>query len=521
MVEPQFDRSDAGNLNSLEKESFFGQSRLFLGLVLFAIFALGLAVRLYDLTDPPLDFHPTRQLRSAIIARGMYYQMLPDADEDTRRQAIAFGSSTGQYEPSILEYLVARTYLLLGQETLWVSRVFTSLFWIISGAALFSLAWRGASPGAALAGLAYYLILPFAGQASRPFQPDPVMVMWIVLTVFALYRWSEQKGEGGAGWKWAILAGIFGGIGVLTKVVAAYIVGGAAVAMVLYSQGVRRFWRSLQVWAMAVLMIAPTAIYYASRPGRASEYLESWTISLLHLLLEPSHYVRWFSFVQSLMGLGALLLSLLGVLIAAPRLRALLVGLWVGYVIYGLSLPYQMYTHNYYHLQLVPIVALGLVPIAQALLARIAGQPRLYRLLFAGIILAGIAFPAWVSVAELKREDYRSEPAYWQQIASYLPTDGKIIALTQDYGYRLMYYGWRKVALWPIRGERALSSLRGSNKEFEGFFAKRTEGKDYFLITSFNQLDDQPDLKQTLQERYPLIAEGSGYLIYDLAHPLP
>ena len=490
-------------------------------LAALALLALGLGLRLYDLTDQPIDFHATRQLRGALIARGLYYQMLPDADESTRSQAIAFGSSTGQYEPSILEYLVGRTYLLLGKETLWVSRVYTSLFWIISGAALFSLAWRAASPGGGLAGLSYFLILPFAVQASRSFQPDPVMVMWIVLTVWALYRWSEQKGEGGAGWRWALLAGIFGGIGALTKVVAAYIVGGAAVALVLYSLGMRRFWRNPQVWVIAALMIAPAGIYYASRPGRASEYLGSWTISLLHLLLQPSHYVRWFSFVQSFMGLGALLLSLLGVLIAAPRLRALLIGLWVGYVIYGLSLPYQMYTHNYYHLQLVPIVALGLVPVAQALLARIPWQPRLNRLLFAGVVLAGIAFPSWQSIAELKRQDYRGEPAYWQQIASYLPTDGKIIALTQDYGYRLMYYGWRKVALWPIRGERALSSLRGSEKEFEDFFAKRTEGKEYFLVTSFNQLDDQPDLKQTLRERYPLIAEGSGYLIYDLAHPFP
>ena len=50
---------------------------LWLGLALLA-FLLGLAVRLYDLTDPPLDFHPTRQLHSALIARGMYYQNLDD-----------------------------------------------------------------------------------------------------------------------------------------------------------------------------------------------------------------------------------------------------------------------------------------------------------------------------------------------------------------------------------------------------------------------------------------------------------
>jgi 4-amino-4-deoxy-L-arabinose transferase-like glycosyltransferase len=488
-------------------------------LLAFALLILGFGLRLYDLTDQPIDFHATRQLRGALIARGMYYRMLPNVDEDLRDRAIAFGSSTGQYEPSILEYIVARTYLLMGQEAPWVARVYNSLFWIIAGLALFDLARRAVSPWAGLVSLGYYLILPFAVQASRSFQPDPGMVMWIVLTFYALYRWSEQ--ERGASWTWAILAGVFGGIGVLTKVVAAYLVGGAAVGMVLYTLGVRRFWRSLQVWVMAVLMVTPTALYYGARPGRASEYFQGWTLSLSHLLLDPSLYVRWFSLVQSLMGLAALLLALTGVLLAIPRLRGLLLGLWVGYIVYGLFLPYQMYTHSYYHLQLVPIVALSLAPAVGAILERLALQARLHRVLFAGIFLIGIAFSAWQSVAELKREDYRGEPAYWQQIASYLPTDGKIVGLTQDYGYRLEYYGWRKVSLWPVRGERTLASLRGGTKEFEDYFAKRTEGKDYFLITSFNQLSDQPDLKQYLPEHYPLIAQGSGYLIYDLAHPLP
>lgn len=486
---------------------------------------LGLGLRLYDLTDQPIDFHPTRQLRGAIIARGMYYRMLPGVEEATRQRAIDYGNSTGQYEPSIVESLVARTYLVAGGEYLWISRLYTSLFWIIGGIALFDLARRlfrskssspdrplgfGAQAGALLA-LAYYLVLPFAVQASRSFQPDPGMVMWIVLAVWALQRWSEKTS-----WVWAIAAGLLGGMALLTKVVAAYIVGGAAVAVVLAVLGVRRFWRSPQVWLMLVWMLAPSVFYYASRQGRASEYFASWTISLSHLLLEPSFYVRWFSLVQDILGMGAILLALVGVLIAPARSRWLLAGLWGGYLFYGLFLPYQMYTHNYYHLQLVPIVGLSLAGIGQALYTQIADQPRLWRAALVGVLLVGIAHPSWVSIAEFNRESYRNEPAYWQEIASYLPTDGKIIALTQDYGYRLMYYGWRKVTLWPTRGERTLASLRGSAKEFEGYFGKRTEGKDYFLITAFGQFNDQPDLKQMLADHYPVVAEGDGYLIYDL-----
>ncbi len=494
-------------------------------LLLSLLLLAGLALRFYDLTDQPIDFHPTRQLRGAIIARGMYYDMLTSADPVLREQAIASWFSTGQYEPPILERLVAYAYLLAGGEYLWISRIFTSIFWIISAIALFDIARRmAASPAqgssqiagaAALIAVAYFLFLPFAVQASRSFQPDPGMVMWIVLSVNMLYRWSERRS-----WKWAILAGVFGGIALLTKVVAFYIIGGAAVALVLYTLGIRRFWRDPQVWAMIAIMVAPPAIYYLGRGGRASEFFTTWTVELAHLLLQPSFYARWLNTVQGLMGLATLLAALVGVLIARPRPRALLIGLWAGYVIYGLFLPYQMTTHSYYHLQLTPIIALSLVPLIEVILEKIGEQRWWWQVAFAGVVVVGLAFSAVVSIGEQKQEDHRVETAYWQEIASYLPVDGKIIALTQDYGYRLMYYGWRKVTLWPNRGELNVAKLRGSEKEFEEYFNKRVEDKSYFLITAFNQFRDQPDLQEYLEKYYPVVAEGVGYLIYDLENPL-
>ena len=57
--------------------SFFASSRLLLTCTVILLFGLGLAVRLFDVTDLPLDFHPTRQLLSALKARGMYDQTAP------------------------------------------------------------------------------------------------------------------------------------------------------------------------------------------------------------------------------------------------------------------------------------------------------------------------------------------------------------------------------------------------------------------------------------------------------------
>ncbi|HEX7975168.1 MAG TPA: glycosyltransferase family 39 protein, partial [Anaerolineales bacterium] len=374
---------------------------------------------------------------------------------------------------------------------------------------------QAAALGAALLALGYYLFLPFAVDASRSFQPDPGMVMWIVLTLYALYRWAEKPA-----WTWALLSGLLGGMAVLVKIPAAYIVGGAAVVMVLHTLGFKRFWRSPQVWVMAALMILPSAIYYlVIRQNRATDYFESWTISLSHLILEPGFYVRWFSFVQDLMGFGAMLLSLLGVLTARSRGRTLLLGLWGGYFLYGLTLPYQMYTHSYYHLLLVPVIALSLAPVGQMIVEKVLQQSRVWRILCAGVALLAIAFPVWTVRSNYANQNYRQEPAYWLQVGSLLPTDGKIVALTQDYGFRLMYYGWRKVTLWPTTGEQNLAALRGQGKSFDTYFAKHIEGKSYFLVTAMGQFTNQPTLKQALNDKYPLIAQGDGYLIFDLAHP--
>ena len=52
------------------------------------ILLLGLAIRFYDLTDAPLDFHPTRQLYSALKARGMFYENLETVPEWQRDFAV-------------------------------------------------------------------------------------------------------------------------------------------------------------------------------------------------------------------------------------------------------------------------------------------------------------------------------------------------------------------------------------------------------------------------------------------------
>ena len=510
--------------------------------LLILLLALGGLLRLLDLTDPPLDFHPTRQLRNSIIARAIYYDLLPNADPATRALADSIGRVPARYEPPVTETLVAATYLVTGGENIAIPRIYGTIFWLLAGLCLYDLARRITdSPIAGLLSLAYFLILPFAVQASRSFQPDPLMTASAFIGIYFLYRWSESQITNhqlpitNSSWRYALLASIFISFAVFVKIFIGFIAGGAAVAIVLFTlKG--KFWRSPQVWTMAAIMVIPAFLFYfVGDRGNSTEYITNWSLDMLKLITSTDFYSRWLSFLGSLFGLTILFLSLAGTLLAAPRGRALLIGLWAGYLLYGLFVPFQMYTHSYYHLQLTPIIALGLAPLAEAVIAKaaagrvdaadgrvgaegdvprpgVASRP-VWQAALVALTVAVVGYHSWVARSVLIAEDFRAEPAYWRAVGEAIPANANVIALTQDYGYRLMYYGWRRVDLWPLAS--GLAEIRGNTINAEKTFAEFAADKDYFLVTSFNQLDKQPDLKKIL-DGYPIAAQGDGFVLYDL-----
>jgi len=493
--------------------------RFWLNLVVAILLLIGLAVRLYGLTDPPLDYHPTRQLMNAIVARGMYYQMQPAADPQVRASAIQLMNAVEQDEPRIENFLVALTYLIIGGEYVWVGRIYSSLFWIAGGIVLFLLARRMVSARAAAVSLGFYLLLPFATYASRSFQVDPLMVLCIISTAYAFYRWGEEQT-----WKRAILAGLLAGLTILVKVTAALPLIGLAVGVALSQVGFRRALKSPKVWVILLLAALPGVLYYfIGISSRAASYFSFWNLSLARKLLDPSYYVRWLSFLHGVVDLTIFFIALGGMLIAPPKARALLAGMWIGYFIYGLFFPFQILTHDYYHLMLMPILALSLAPVADLVLDRLDKQGFIWRGIAAAALLFCVVYPAWVgrSAIYVAGNNYRREPPIWAKIGQVLPRDGNVIALTHDYGYRLAYYGWRMPnALWPTGADFDLNAARGlAQQDFQFMFADRIKGMRYFLVTLGSELESQAALKDMLYNHYTLIAEGDGYVIFDLEKP--
>jgi len=486
--------------------------------MLFLLFGLGAGLRLIDLTDQPLDFHPTRQLRSAIIARGMYYQWLPDVDPAVREPAIMAWNSMERYEPPIFEALVALTYWLTGGERLWVARLYAILFWMVGGAALYRLARNLLTPWAALFALAFYMVLPWGVSASRSFQPDPMMVMWTLLAALALERWAAGQGRS---WGWALLAGLLCGVAVLVKATALYPVGGmlAGVLLLRLAQDGLNVLRRAQIYPLLALAGLIPAGYYLGLGARSSEFASFWILSFSGLLADSKFYVRWLGLIRGLMDAGVFFGALLATFLYNARGRAVVFGLWAGYVLTGLTFPFQIYTHDYYSLLLVPLAALGLAPLAELAFQRLSVQPRIWQVGVGLAALGILGYYAYVGRSVLLAVNYRNEPIPWVRMGAELPCDGSIIALTQDYGNRLKYYSLRiPQRLWPSGADLQLAQAAGAERiaDFQAFFREQTEGMDYFLVNLFGDLEAQPLLKAELSEHYPVAAEGDGYILYDL-----
>ncbi len=472
-----------------------------------------------DLTDPPLDFHPTRQLRSAIIARSMYYRSSSEAESWQSKAALSQYTGQGIIEPLVMETIVANTYRVIGSDPVWVARIYSSLFWIIGGIGLYFLTSSMTSPDGGVLATAYYLFVPFGIIASRSFQPDPLMVMLIILALWALYYWYRKPS-----WKTAALAGILAGMALFVKAVALFPILFAMAAFILFSKGIRKAIRDPQIWLIAGLSVLPMILYmlYGVLFGSMeSQFLgrffpEFWR--------DLGFYFSWEDMATGIVGYGAIFAALLGAfLFRTAGLRAFGIGLWVGYFVFGMVFPYHFTTHSYYHLPLIPIVAITLAPIGALLFNPLADlKPEfLVRIVVFGILLAAIMIKVWVVGLDLAREDYRHEPAHWANIGEIIDHNPSVVGLVHDYGNRLAYFGWVTPKIWPPLGQQNLRELQGKPAiEVQEWFNKRAGNKDFFLVTMKNQFENQPELKKLLNDNFPVFAEGDGYLIFDLRNPL-
>jgi hypothetical protein len=184
---------------------------------------------------------------------------------------------------------------------------------------------------------------------------------------------------------------------------------------------------------------------------------------------------------------------------------------------YGLFFDYHVATHDYYHLPFIPIVAVSLSPLGDWFFARLteATSSHWMRSAVYVIMLYAMLSVVWDVRNEMKAVDYRPQAAMWAEIGEKVNHKKNVVGLTQDYGSRLQYWGLTIAENWYTSGDEYYLELRGSKPLFDKAFDEVMKRRDYFLVTDFDELKLQPELKARLAI-YQIFAEGDGYVIYNL-----
>jgi len=241
------------------------------------------------------------------------------------------------------------------------------------------------------------------------------------------------------------------------------------------------------------------------------------------LFIDPRWYLDWLQMIKSVAGHFPLVIGLVAFYLIQKKEQRVFYGtLWLGYLLYGFVFAYHIYTHNYYQLPLLPILALGFGFFSSTLFQKLEEyNPRWFtRSLVMAILVFSLALCVQNVRGVLVVSDYHHEAAYWTELGKKVGYNASVVALTHDYGYRINYWGHISPSLWPTAGDRTIKVLEGaSDPAFQQLFKELTVGKTTFLVTLQGEFNKQPDLKDYLFATYPY-QKGDGYYIFDLTQPL-
>jgi 4-amino-4-deoxy-L-arabinose transferase-like glycosyltransferase len=433
-------------------------------LIIGLLVVLSFALRIIGLDQPPMDFFIARQYHGALLARG-FYEWLTIGTMSTL-------PPDGILEPPILELTASLSYLLTGGEHLWVPRLLSVLFWVAGGLFLYLIAKRLLSSNAAVFTVAFYLFVPYGVLASRAFMPDPLMVMLLLASVLAILRYHEEPSA-----RRLIVAALASSLAVFIKPgICLFQLFGAFVSLAVYRRGAF-FTKALfspHLLLFGALSIVPTALYYLYGMF-VTGFLrgQARTIVAPDYILEAFFWRGWLHMIEAVAG-GAIVLlaALFGALLSrSGTLKALIVGLCGGYFLLGLVFTYHIHTHSYYSLQLIPVVALLLGSLWDAVGRWLARPDHSYYRQAAVLILCILAVAVGAvehrktvldmaqrirgenfqrqSVVQALTADYDARTAVYREIGEATDHSRRTLYVAPALGYPLLYHGRLDGAYWP------------------------------------------------------------------------
>jgi hypothetical protein len=482
-------------------------------LALWGLLIAGTVIRLPHLAAPPLEFHASRQYRSAALARGYVLDALPGYSVQERHAATVLAALMSPIEPPVFERAAALLYRTAGQEALWMPRLLGVLAWIGGAVAMWWLVAPLLGALAGLAGVAVYLFLPYGVAASQAFQPDGLMTALTVAAIAASF-WRHRHPSTRA----ARVATLVAMAAVFIKPMAVFFILPVEVGLSTARDGWLRGLRRSAAWAAAIA--TPAAVWYVYVTMTAASVLKDRFFP--QLLTRSAFWTGWLKMIERVVPWPVLVLAILGVITVRGTTRRGLLAAWMGYVTFGLAFSYHIHTHDYYSLPLIPLVGWSAGALVSAVRERArAGVGRFAPYVMLGLVAMAVGV-GWQARPYAPDPASAAEVARYERIGRLVGHSARVISLDGDYGYPLSYHGRLVASNLPLSIDAAVSGLAGRGRSSPETRPASMNG-EFFVATSQAEFGGQPGLRAFLDERYPVVArdgtpERWHFVVYDLRH---
>jgi 4-amino-4-deoxy-L-arabinose transferase-like glycosyltransferase len=353
------------------------------------------------------------------------------------------------------------------------------------------------------------LLLPYTVESSRSFQPDPLLVSLTVTATWLLVRYDDDPSP-----RRFLVAAAVSGAAVLVKGVAAPYLALVFLALVVARFGWRRALAQPALWGFGLLALVPAALYYVVGVFTGGQLGSQAQGSFIPSMFRTADFWHgWANQITTVttwrLAVVAFVVSL--VLARERRVRLVVGALWLAYFLVGLAVAYRTASHDYYHLPLVPVVALG----TAVGVARVGFGRALVAAVF--VVILGVAVSSEPTL--LPRSQKTALLRQSSHVGSVVHHSTHVLYIAPAYGLPLEYHGRLAGMWWPTYDDLQLERLQqqrplSAAARFRTL-SRTVDGAQWFVALDLGEVRSQPDL-QRLLSRYKVADEGATWKIYDL-----
>jgi len=513
-------------------------------ILLGSVIVSGFLLRFRYLTSGLVESHSYRQADVAMIASNFYRNGF-DIFHPQIDWAGSFPGYIGMEFP-LVPYLMALMYALFG-EHLFLGRLLSIGFFALSTAFFYLLVRSYFTIRIALFSMVFFVFSPLSIFFSRTLISDNAMLCFSIGAIYLFSQWTKTVKT-----RYFIISLIVTMLALLVKIPAAFI--GLPIAYLAWYKYGWSFLKMTRLWIFGLIVFIPSLLWYAHAFNLSRNYFPFHMVaerrwlwySGLEIFLDLTYlkivFARLTVFLLTPIGL---LMAIAGSILTVRNKPATYVFHWwaVGFLVFFIiGFPGQR--HEYYHLQLLPVVSLFAALFCDELMkSRGAFKskilvPGLRTALVIGFI--GTFLVSSLAIVETRYHSTVDKILYEGGLSVQSVVPENAIILAADWGnpvlikaskrrgwhfpgsetYRDHDSDWSVSLLEKMRGQGASYFVAPVKINLNQPFASETSlqefGRRIEPPRDLDFLETYPEFKGYLDSRYKKVSSNRFVIVYDL-----